>query len=687
VIRLSRKGKARNIWQKLIEMYLAFRMEAGYSKKEILGLYASNAPFGGNVVGLDAASWRYFARSSDNLSWAEICLLAVLPNSPALIHPGKNREILKEKRDRLLKQLYLDGEFSYDTYLLSVAENIPDQPMPFPHHAPHLLNRVLAENRNKEREKIAVVKTTVDINMQKSLNRILNEHHENFKGNGIWNIAAIIIDVDHSDVMAYAGNLNDLEDTDHGNHVDIIMSERSTGSILKPFLYAAMMTSGELLPNTLVADIPTHISGYAPRNFNLGYDGAVPARQALSRSLNVPAVRMLQSFGVEKFIHVLRKAGLTTITKSADYYGLSLILGGCEAKLWELTGVYAGMARSLKNYRGNNSLYNENEYYMPNYTFGYENPHAKNQQLTENCVFSASSIWFTFEAMQDVDRPGDEGRWQYFSSSRKIAWKTGTSFGFRDGWAIGITPEYIIGVWVGNADGEGRPTLTGINTAAKILFDLYELMPASKGWFDPPFDDMVKTIVCRKSGYLATEICAETDTVWIPSAGINSSHCPYHRIIHLDKTGAFRVHSDCEEPSEMIHTSWFILPPAMEWYYKSKNSNYKTLPPYREDCTGSVKSEENKAMEIIYPSDLMKIYVPLELSGERGSTVFEVAHRKPNTTIFWYVDNDFIGETRKFHHMALSPAFGKHILTLVDEFGEKTTREFIIIDKEKSMKN
>ncbi|MFH2142494.1 MAG: penicillin-binding protein 1C [Bacteroidota bacterium] len=678
VIRLSRKGKSRTIKEKIIEMYLAFRLECSSSKEEILSLYASHAPFGGNVVGIEAAAWRYFGRTPNELSWSESCLMAVLPNSPALIHPGKNRKELIIKRNNLLKKLFKEGIISMETYQLSVIEPIPEKPKAFPQLTPHLLMRYYTENKGKNVE--SKIRTTIDLNIQKKADFIISEKYKDYSGNGINNMAALIVEVESGEVVSYSGNISNFSLENNGNHVDIITSNRSSGSILKPFLYAAMLTDGDILPNTLVPDIPTNIDGYNPKNYNLSNDGAVPAKRALARSLNIPAVRMLRDYGIQKFIHVLQKAGLTSIDKSADHYGLSLILGGCEANLWDLCGAYASMARSLNHFAGFSGQYNSCDYFPPEYIYDREKQ-KRGVDICKFSVFSASAIWFTFNAMLDVERPTDKSNWEQFTSSRKIAWKTGTSFGFRDGWAIGITPDYVIGVWVGNADGEGRPNLTGLTTAAPVLFELFEILPVRKSWFDPPYDDMEKVAVCKRSGYLASEICDEVDTLFIPVNGLRFKKCPYHQIVHLDQSEKYRVHSDCEEPSNMIHIPWFVLPPAMEWYFKSKNSFYKSLPPYRPDCIETMKPNNTKSMEIIYPKDPTKIYVPIELNENVGKTVFEVAHRNPNTTIYWHIDDEYIGETKSFHQMAVSPSKGKHVLTLLDENGEKVTQIFEIISK------
>jgi penicillin-binding protein 1C len=444
-----------------------------------------------------------------------------------------------------------------------------------------------------------------------------------------------------------------------------------------------MLNSGDILPNSLVPDFPIQIGSYSPKNFNKGYDGAVPANRALAKSLNVPAVKMLQSYGIQKFIDNLRKLGLSTINRSADDYGLSLILGGCEAKLFELTGVYASMARTLNHYLSSRK-YSKNDFHPP---YLIQDNKRKDYEMNENNSWlNASSIWYTFQAMLDVDRPTEESNWQLFSSSKKIAWKTGTSFGFRDGWAIGVTPKYAIGVWVGNADGEGRPELTGIKTAAPILFDIFSLLPNTNEWFETPYSDMVKTKVCFRSGFLASDICTETNFELVPKNGVNFKKCPYHKLIHLDQSELHQVNSDCEDPYKIKNIPWFVLPPTMEFYYKSKNNFYVSLPPFREDCKEKMISNPNNVMEIIYPKNLTQIYIPKELDGKPGSAVFEIAHRKPGITIFWHIDNKFICQTKGFHHTAINSAPGKHLLTLTDEDGESLSVYFEILNEEKSDK-
>jgi len=677
VIRLSKQDDKRSLWNKLKEGILAFRLELSYSKKEILALYASNAPFGSNVVGLDAAAWRYYGRSADKLSWGEMATLAVLPNAPALVHPGKNRDVLLKKRNALLDKLVDAGKIDTKTCELAKLEPLPGNPLTLPQFSPHLLQRFIKEN--KTLNTVTKIQTTLDGTLQKNVAAIVQQHQAILKGNGINNACALVLDVETGNTLAYVGNIYDPLNKEMESDVDVIAAPRSPGSALKPILYAAMLSDGLILPNSIIPDIPTQIGSYAPQNFDLGFDGAVPANRALARSLNIPAVKLLQQYKYQRFYETLQQCGITTLNRSADTYGLSLILGGCEVTMWDLAGVYASMARTLNHQTRNLGKVDENDFHAPKYIADNGRRTTDDGNAAKNIPLDATSIYFTFQAMQEVMRPGEEGLWQQFISSQKIAWKTGTSFGFRDGWAIGVTPKNVVAVWVGNTDGEGRPGLVGVQTAAPILFDIFRLLP-SVNWFEKPKYNYVYVPVCRQSGYRANIDCPDVDTLFMPPNGNKVPLCPYHKIIHLDATGNFRVTQQCESPSNMQHKSWFILSPAMEYYYKQKNADYKVLPPFKAGCEFA---ETGKVMEIIYPQQDAKIYVPLEVSGEKGKTVFTAAHRRSGAKIFWSLDDNFIGTTQNFHQMALNPSPGKHIITLVDENGLSVSRQFEILEKEK----
>ena len=673
VIRLS-LNKKRTYWQKLKELVLAIRLELSSSKDEILATYAANAPFGSNVIGLEAASWRYFNRKPDQLSWAEVAMLAVLPNSPSLVHPGRNRAALLQKRNFLLDELYQENVIDLSTAELAKLEAIPEKPIPLPQDAPHLLDR-FKQDFNKIGSEKTILRTTVDIALQRNISQLLRRHHNQFKANGINNVAALVLDVETGNTLAYVGNVYEPSDPEMESHVDMIKALRSPGSTLKPLLYAAMLTDGSILPNTLIKDIPTQIGGYTPQNYDLGYDGAIPASKALSRSLNIPAVKMLQQYKYQRFHQVLKNLGISSLNNPSDFYGLSMILGGCETSMWELAGVYASMARTLNHFKDHSKQYDREDYHPPQY---FPGPESNQRNLESSSVIDYGSLFYTFLAMQEVMRPGEERLWEQFSSSKKISWKTGTSFGFRDGWAIGVTPDRVVCIWVGNADGEGRPELTGINTAAPILFDVFDLLETTKE-FQPPYNNMIKMKVCQTSGYKAGNYCTTTAITYLPAGGGRSSLCPYHQLVHLNKTGTYRVTSACESPENMIHANWFVLPPAMEYYYKIRNKDYRILPAFSPECSN--ESENYKAMELIYPKNNAKIYVPLEIDGSKGQAIFNAAHRNQNSKIYWSVDGNFITTTISFHQIAISPSAGMHTITLIDDKGNRLVQVFEVLEK------
>jgi penicillin-binding protein 1C len=666
-IRLARKGKPRSVYEKLVEVLLSTRLELKKSKDEILALYTANAPYGGNVIGVEAAAWRYYGTDSKNLSWAEAATLSILPNAPSLINPGKNRDRLLKKRNLLLTRLFTLGWIDKTTYQLALSEPIPDKPLAMPKRAPQLLDRL---GSLKEQD----YHTTIDGKLQDRAVEIVDKHHKILQYNQIHNAAVLIVEVETGNIIAYVGNVNTSEKGNNGTDVDIIRSPRSTGSILKPALYAAMLDDGKILPNSLVADIPINLSGFAPQNFNGLYEGAVPASQALSRSLNIPAVEMLRDYGTDRFHQLLKSLGLSTLTHSAEHYGLSLILGGAEGNLEELTNLYTSFSRVLNHY-GTNGLYYSTDFRPLNLLYGKKHAAAKGREEPDRV--SAGALWFTYAAMNEVNRPEEESGWKYFGSSQKIAWKTGTSFGYRDGWAIGTSPRYVAGVWIGNADGEGRPGLTGISVAAPVLFELFGILPES-GWFKEPVDELVPAVICRQSGFLAGPNCFDRDSVKVHIAGLHAPVCPFHRMIHLSDDGKFRVNRDCMDAGGMIQSSWFVLPPVQEWYYHKIHPEYRLLPPYKAGCG----SDNAGSMDLIYPRENSGIFIPVELSGNMGRVIFEAVHRDEDASIYWHLDGKFIACTHYMHQVEILPSPGKHTLVLVDENGEELTRHFKILSKE-----
>lgn len=667
VIRLAEGNPPRTFSRKLLEAVQALRLEVRYSKTDILQLYTAHAPYGGNVVGLQAASWRYFGREAAALSWAEAATLAVLPNAPALMHPGRNREALLRKRDTLLVQLHESGYFDALTLQLAQAESLPEAPLPLPQLAPHLLTRIVSEGGGGTQQR-----TTLDGTLQRRAAEVVASHHEMLRANEIHNMAVLIAEVSTGRVLAYIGNTpGPVGQRSRGHAVDIVRAPRSTGSILKPPLYALMLHRGMILPNTLIPDIPTQVAGYHPQNFSRTYMGAVPASEVVSRSLNVPSVRMLWDFGLPDFHYYLQELGLSTITRAPEHYGLTLILGGAEATLWDVAGMYASLGQHLLRYDAR--LSDKAPFRAQPLRFLQD---ETDEPGGAGFPLSQGAVWAMLEAMQNVNRPEGETDWRRFTSTRRVAWKTGTSFGHRDAWSVGLTPEYLVAVWVGNAGGEGRPGLTGVQAAAPVMFGLFGLLGESS-WFAEPAYDLRTVAICRLSGHRAGPDCRETVSEAVPIAALESPACPYHTRVHTDVSTGLRVNSRCADPAEMGTESYFLLPPAMAHYYRMRNPGYRSLPAWLPGCEPS--ESPHMAIDLLYPQDGAEIYIPLELDGRRGRTVFEAVHQRAGMRIYWHLNGEYAGTTRGTHQLSLMPEPGTYWLTLVDEEGTQLSRRVTIM--------
>lgn len=664
VARLALGKKKRSYANKIAEALLALRIESHYGKGSILAMYASNAPFGGNVVGLEAAAWRWFGRAPAQLSWAECATLAVLPNAPSAIYPGKGQEALRTKRDRLLGRLLEVGAIDSTEWSIALEEPLPGRPHTLPRLAPWLLTSLSAQGLAGQR-----LRTTLDASLQARAIEACDRYATRLRANEVHNAAALILDVRTGEVHAYVGNLS-AAGPEHAGQVDIVHAERSTGSVLKPFLYADMLQSGELLPDMLVADVPTQYEGFSPRNFDEQFNGAVPASEALARSLNVPAVRELRKHGVDRTLRTLRSMGINSIDGPADHYGLSLIVGGAESSLWEIAGAYASMARTLHDFGRGGKPYHPGDIHPPVVLATALQQHDISGAAAP--PLSAASIHFTLKALREVNRPEDEQGWRSFASQQRISWKTGTSVGHRDAWAIGTTDRWCVAVWTGNASGEGRPGLTGTLAAAPLMFDLFSMLPRSNAC-EVPYDEMTKAAICRRSGCLANMDCPEVDTLWIPLPGTRTQPCPYHRLITVDGPEQQRV-----SPGEGHSIAWFILPPAMERYYMPRHPAYRPVPPLR---TGNPSDEVT--MEVLYPERGARLLIPIELDGTRGKAIVEVAHRDPSATVHWDLDGRYLGRTQGEHRMAIDPADGEHRLTLTDDSGHTLHHPFTVVSHDR----
>lgn len=670
VMRMAYRNQRRTVAQKLKEAFKAIRLEAQYSKSRILKIYATHAPFGGNIVGLETASWKYYNKSPHDLSWAQMATLCVLPNAPSIIRMDRNTDRLLRKRNSLLKRLAKENIIDEIDLELSLSEELNYGHYRLPHLAPHLLARAKKETHKGR------LKTTLDASVQQRMNDLLNYHAESLSQKSIHNAGLIIMDTRTQEVIAYVGN---VPNTDHEADVDMIKSERSSGSILKPFLYTAMIESGQMTPHSFVKDVPLFIDGFTPKNYNEKFEGILPVSTALSKSLNVPFVLMLQEYGVDKFRRKLRKIGLSSINKSSDHYGLSLILGGAEVRLDELTTTYSHMGRQLFDYDKLRGQYSNDQYpkmwYLENQRIETDST-AKEWPIQS---FSASSIHHTFDAMKKVNRPNGFGDWEIFPSSKQIAWKTGTSFGHRDAWAIGIHSQYTIGVWIGNADGEGRDEIIGVSTAGKVLFDAYDKTILKDGWWPSPYDDMTQIEICSKTGMIPSVHCQEKSLNWVSNTSLKAEVCKYHISVWTDLKGEYVVHNSCYDMTRAKRASYFKLSPLVSKYYSQTNGNISNIPELLSSCQNDHTFSDQ--LEWIYPHPLETIFIPKDLNGERQNIVAQLEHSDPKAEVFWYMNGKYLGSTKEFHTMDIDGEAGDYALLVTDQNGIQIERRFEIVGK------
>jgi len=617
VMRMSGRNKRRTLLQKSKETLNTLRLEAQFSKKEILQFYAAHAPFGGNVVGLETASRKYYNKSPNELSWAQMSTLCVLPNAPSLIRMDRNADKLLKKRNQLLQKLYDSNFIDHIELELSLSEDLNYGHFPIPHHTPHLLAKAKKENNTGR------IRTTLDGRLQKRMNDLLDYNYGLLSQKSIHNAAIFIMNTQTQEVMAYAGN---IPSTTEEASVDMML----------------------------------------------------PVSVALSQSLNVPFVLLLQEYGVDKFRRELNDIGLTTINKSANHYGLSLILGGGEVRLDQLTTAYSHMGRQLFDYDNFRGKYSSSPYPKSQIIL---NPTKNTPQFSEHPKqsFSASSIYHTFDAMKKVLRPGRHGSWDVFPSSKEIAWKTGTSYGHRDAWAIGVHPQYTIGVWVGNADGEGRDEIVGASTAGNILFDAFDRISIEDGWWAIPYDDMDQIVLCKASGMLPSVHCHDLIKEWVSKSTFQSDVCHHHVSVWTDSTKEYVVNRLCYDMDKAHKVSYLKFSPLVSKYYKRLNGNIADFPSRHPKC--SVTTKNSKEMELTYPNPSERIYIPRDLNSNRQKIVAQLEHSDPKAEVFWYLNGEYLGATKDFHTMSLDGQAGDNALLCTDQHGTQIERNFEIVGK------
>lgn len=632
--------KPRTLSAKCVEMFRALQLEMRHSKDEILTAYLNLAPFGGNVVGVGAAAFFYFGKPPGRLSLGEAALLTVLPRSPTRLDPARDAQAATRGRDMVLDQLAGRGAVSAQAAAEAKATPVPHHTVTPPFLAPHFCDLA-----RKRRPGQPLVRTVLDPFVQKAAEEILKGRAERLRSQGIGSVSAVILDRSRRDVLAMVGSPH-FFDAARSGQINGTVIRRSPGSALKPFLFAMAMDAGIIIPETLLLDIPTAFSGYAPKNYDGLFRGRVTAQAALITSLNVPAVRLLDAVGAEGFHALLMRGGLTTLDKPARHYGLSLVLGGGEVTLLSLTGFYATLAAGGEH--------------VPPRLF----PDSPTTGLR---LFSPESCALTTEILAKVERPDLPGGFERALGVPAVAWKTGTSYGHRDAWAFGYSADHVVGVWVGNMDATPVKGISGAVHAGPILFELFRAVERNGSRLpDPGPLNLAQVEVCAESHDLPGPYCDRRITVTTIPGVTKLAPCTVHRQIHVDVAQGLRLAGECLERHASRPEVVTEYPAELCAWWRSAGIAFPAPPPPHPDCAEVAGGEPPR---IVSPTAgapySLRRDVPTAF--QRLSLTAHVA--APASKVYWYQDGLLVAQGTASDRLFVDLAPGRHRLVVMDDLG------------------
>jgi penicillin-binding protein 1C len=633
----------RTYLNKLIEILRAFQLELHYSKDKILEMYLSYLPYGGNIEGVKSASFIYFNRPANKLSLAQAVTLAIIPNNPNKYRLDRVNKYILNKRNIWLNKFKKEKIFPDKVIDDALDEPLDTKRYSIPKLAPHFSN-YLAENYNGD-----ILQTTIDLRLQKLSEKLLLNYVERVKGKDVTNGAVLVIDNRNMNIVAYCGSADFYNNATAGQ-VNGIVAMRSPGSTLKPFLYAQAFDSGLLTPKMKLLDIPTDFSGYLPENFDLKFNGNVTVEFALINSLNIPAVRLLRKTGLNTFLNILEKENFTDIKKRKEQFGLSVILGGCGVTLEQLTRAYTVFAQD-------GELFNIN--YLKN-----------NNKQKERRIFSKASSYLIGNILSNNERPDFPNTMLNNTKLPRIAWKTGTSYGKRDAWAVGFNPRYTIGVWMGNFNGKGSPHLSGAEMAVPLLFDLFNSIDynSDNKWFPQPFD-VYKRQVCSQTGMLPVETCKDTTWDFFIENISPNKFCNLYKEIYVNEEETIAYCTECLPKANYKKVKYPFYNPELVLWYKKNNIEYQKPPKHNPKCEAKFNDE---APKIISPS---KDYEYLIEENSRQEILLQAVSEQTVTKHYWFVNGKHYKNCKVGEKIFFNPKFGKNTITCVDDKGRESTVE------------
>lgn len=645
--------RPRTIPSKLIDMFRAVQLDLRLSKREILEAYLARTPYGGNVEGVASAAWSYFGHGPRELTPLEIATLLAVPQGPKRYAPRDgNAARLRARRDDILGKLIAAGVVTANDAAAARedAEHTPPPARlrPMPRQAAH------AAIALRKRDRYAAhIRSTLDAGAQALAERAVALRRSELWHKGIYGAAMVVVDHRSREVVALVGNL-DFTDAQHGGQIAMFDRPRSPGSTLKPMLYALAIDRGLALPEYLVPDIPSQYGTYRPRNFDGDWSGLVTLRDSLSKSLNLPFVDLLDRLGVESFINQLGRMGASRERVAPGQYGLSLIVGGIALTPLELAAMYATIA--------------EDGVYRPLRL-------RQGPAGTDERVFGAGAAWLTRQALALKDRPDYPRRRDIAGVPAEIHWKTGTSFGFRDAWAIGSGPAYTAVVWTGNVDNRPSAELIGSEAAGPMLFDILEGLASRSGAdANAPPDDLTEVEVCAYSGHIAGDACTDRVKVRAPVHAVPTAPCPYHQAYDVDRATQHAVLPACRKTGHDYERKTFVmLPSAVTAWLTSRHRGVPKAPVFDDDCGGDAGAS---APAIMTPGEGQIVTLIPGVDPKRQMIPLSASTR--SATLSWFVDGALIGSAPSDQRVYWMPTEGTHAIVASDEAGRKARRTLVV---------
>lgn len=651
----------RTPFRKLRQILRALQLEAHLSKREILILYLERAPFGGTIEGVEAASWAYLGKSASRLSKAEAALLAVLPQSPSRRRPDRHPEAAQTARDKVLDRMAELGVWSRVEVDDARIENVASRQL-----QPPLSAALLAQRLRVAHPKSARISSTIDPNLQRTLEERVAAYFSNLPERT--SAALLVVDNETMEARAYVGSLR-FGDEKRLGHVDMVQAWRSPGSTLKPFLYGMAIDDGMIHSESLLIDAPQSFGDYRPGNFGENFNGPISAAAALRLSLNVPAVDLLDRVGPERFAARINHGGIALKFPSGAKPNLALILGGTGARLEDLVGAYAAFNR--------NGISGRVRY-------------TQDDPVIDRRLLSPGAAWIVREILESNPRPGDIE--QYDRGMRpRVAWKTGTSYGFRDAWALGGTRHYTVGVWVGRPDGTPLPGQYGALTALPLMFEVVDSLPgnARDAMRLAPLDNVAEVDICWPLGIAADSLppslCQRRMKAWtldgvIPPTfaerGARLWNAGRERF-EIDADTGKRVSAVCSLPHRTAAAEIARWPALASPWLSMETRRVSTLPLLADDCMadGRDASEELRIDGLNDGATLVRA------PGSEHAVRLSLRALGTDKHVQWLLDGRWIAETQG--RQSLVRDFGEpgtHQLTVLGDSGAWTRIRFRVLE-------